>query len=261
MRFWYVAYLCFGATTSVAAQIAAPTDRVVSGRVVDSVSGRALPRAVLYFERVNQEYQSGPDGRFRIEGVRPLDTLLVVRRIGYVPVRVPVPFSVSAAEMDVGTVWLRPVATKLDVIAVEAEEVRRYPQLDDFYRRKHLGRAGFFLTPEEIARANARRTSNLLERSSKVKTECNDTGRWQKGAPFDCTAQNSRPQGAGGMRVEQCALEVWVDGVRTAVNVDDVPVREILAIEVYNGPATTPTVFGSGHCGVVAIWTTSGRGR
>lgn len=246
---------------AAAAQIVAPAERVVSGRVVDSVSGRPLQRAILYFEGTNEEFRSGTDGHFRIERVRPLDTVMLVRQIGYVPVRVPVPFSISAAEVDVGRVWVRPVATKLDVIAVEAEQVRRYPQLEDFYRRKQLGLPGFFMTPDEIARASARRPSNLIERSVKVKTECNDVVNWQKGrgaqnSPADCTARGSRPIGTGLMNVELCEMAIWIDGERSTMQVDDVPVGSIIALEVYSGPATTPTAFGSGHCGVVAIWTT-----
>lgn len=259
--------LSFLVGSAAAAQILAPAERVVTGLVLDSVSGRPLPRALLYFEGTTEEFRSGADGRFRIEGVRPLDTMMVVRQIGYVPVRLPVPFSISAAVVDVGSVWLRPVATKLDVIAVEAEQVRRYPQLEDFYRRKQLGLPGFFMTPDEIARASARRPSNLIERSVKVKTECNDVVNWQKGrgaqnSPTDCTARNSRPQGAsmlaGGVTVEQCEMDVWMDGQRTDMKVDDIPVRTIVALEVYSGPATTPAMFGSGHCGVVVIWTNMG---
>lgn len=243
------------------AQVVAPPERIISGQVMDSLSGRPIQRAVLYFEGAgNEEFRSGTDGRFRIERVRPTDTIMVVRQIGFVPVRVPVPFSMSAIEIDVGSVRLRAVATKLDAIAVEAEQVRRYPHLDDFFRRRQLGLAGFFMAPDEITRASARKTSNLVERSVKVKTECNDNGRWQKGAAFDCTALNRRPQGAAGMGVEQCELDVWVDGQRSTLRVDDIPVRTIVGLEVYSGAATTPAAFGSGHCGVVAIWTNGTTG-
>ena len=50
-------------------------------------------------------------------------------------------------------------------------------------------------------------------------------------------------------------MEVWVDGKRSSFQLDDVALPDIAAIEAYSGPATTPAAFGSGHCGVVAIWT------
>jgi hypothetical protein len=247
-----------------AAGAQAPGERVIVGRVVDSLSGRAIAGAEVYQERGATMFPTAGDGTFRVRGGGPLDTLLIVRRIGYVPRRLAVPLSVST-EIDLGTVLLKAVATQLDRITVEAEEMAFYPHLADFYRRRNLGLAGFFLTREQIERANARKTSNLVERSVKVKTDCNDTGnsRWQKGAPFDCTARNSRPQGSslggGQVGVENCEMTVWLDGARTDLRIDEIPVRTIAALEVYSGPATTPAAFGSGHCGVVAIWTRGTR--
>ena len=63
---------------------------------------------------------------------------------------------------------------------------------------------------------------------------------------------------SGEFRVELCEMDIWVDGQRSAMKIDDIPVKHVVALEVYSGPATTPAAFGSGHCGVVAIWTTTG---
>src|SRR6185436_18226566 len=119
-----------------------------------------------------------------------------------------------------------------------------------------------FMTPDEIARASARKTSNLVDRSVKVRTQCNDNGRWQANAGGrangmgDCTAQNTRPVWTGAFSSNECLqMDLWVDGVRSTLSIDDIPVRTIVALEVYSGPATTPTSFGAGNCGVVAIWT------
>ena len=57
------------------------------------------------------------------------------------------------------------------------------------------------------------------------------------------------------MKVENCEMDVWLDGKRSTMQVDDIAVPDIAAIEVYSGPATTPAAFGSGYCGVIAIWT------
>ena len=234
--------------------------QTVTGQAVDSLSGKALGRAVVYFDQYKTDYLSGNDGRFAVERKRPTDTVLVVRRIGYVPTYVIVKFSASASRIDIGTVTLRPIATQLDKIAVETEEIRRYPQLEDFYRRRER-QAGFFMTPDEIARASAPKPSRLIERSVKVNVGCNDrgNGRWQRGGPFDCTPQSSRPQGlAGGL--SDCQMDLWVDGQPSNLQLDEIPVKEIVALEVYSGPGTTPTAFGDGHCGVVVLWTNAGEG-
>src|SRR6267143_5235066 len=140
------------------AQVIAPVERSVTGVVVDSLSGKVLRGAVLYFDGDRAEHQSGRDGRFRIEHVSIGDTLLVVRSIGYVPAFIVVPPSSSASAIDLGQVTIRQVATRLDQIAVEAEAVRAYPQLYDFYRRKQEGLPGQFFTREDIDRSASRKT-------------------------------------------------------------------------------------------------------
>ncbi len=236
----------------------------MTGRVEDSLSGKVLERSFVYFEGQVGDNFSKSDGRFRINRPTITDTILVIRRIGYVPIRVVVPNSAAASLVDMGTVKLRAAATKLDRIAIEAEEKARYPHLEGFYHRRGLLQ-GFFMTPEDIASAAASKPSRLLERSVKVITGCNDrgNGRWMKGAPFDCTAQSNRPRASGvsgRLLMTHCEMDVWLDGRRSLVELDEVPVKEIVAIEVYSGPATTPSMFGAGDCGAVAIWTNSGRG-
>ena len=261
----YLSRLAWGTALLLVAAPGVSTGQTVTGRVVDSLSAKPLERAVIYFDRETVDLFSRADGWFRIDRPTPADTILVVRRIGYVPTRVRVPYSASASEIDLGPIRLRAVATKLDQIAIEAEEVKRYPQLEDFYRRR-ARLTGFFMTPEEIARASARKPSNLVERTVRVKTGCNDVGagRWQKGAPFDCTALNSRPQGAvvgGAVTVVNCEMDIWLNGQRSPFQLDEIPVKEIVALEVYSGPATTPPMYASGHCGVVAIWTNGGQAQ
>jgi hypothetical protein len=172
--------------------------------------------------------------------------------------------------VDVGTVYLRPVATVLDRIAVVAEEVRRYPQLVGFYDRKaYLSGLGHFFTRENIERTGAVRTSDVLRRSAKVEMECNQS------SPFGaCSAASRRARemrfalrpadstttneelGALMAGAGRCRMDVWVDGVRSPFyDVDEIPVTLILGIEIYSGPETTPVIFGQGPCGAIAIWT------
>lgn len=257
----------------------APIDRTVTGVVFDSVAKRPVSGAVLYFLGRRDEFPTGPDGRFRITGVGIRDTLLVVRRIGFVPVRASVPYSASAIVVDLGLLRVRPVATPLDKIAVEVEEVHRYPQLSEFYRRKQSGAAGFFVTREEILRSGVRRTSEVLARAPRIELDCDNAVLGDE----RCTARSRRgrnirrvppPQqaGQGGRRTgaapvvedtteltfgfDRCEMEVWVDGMRSSLKVDEIPLPWVAGIEVYTGLASTPPGFGSGRCGVVAIWTT-----
>jgi hypothetical protein len=161
------------------------------------------------------------------------------------------------------------VATEIDKIAVEVEEVRRYPQLGGFYVRKaQLDGLGHFLTRDAIERRPAIRTSDLLRYTHKVEIECSkqsggqcfatsrrnrETRLLQQGRGSDTTSLEEVPAIFG---MGRCRMEVWLDGAPSPFDIDAIPVHWIVGIEIYSGPATTPAVFGMGPCGVVAIWTT-----
>lgn len=253
-------------------------NRVVNGVVFDSVGQRPLGGAVLYFQGRRDEIRTESDGRFHLAEVRPEDSVLVVRRIGYVPVRVSIAPDPATVAVDLGLVRMRPVATRLDRIAVEAEEVERFPLLAGFYRRKQAGRVGFFATREEIDRTGARKVSEVLARAPRIEMDCPQATLGDD----RCTTRSRRarniirvpapPQGGRrtpvplstvdeadtaeyDLNLDRCEMETWVDGIRTSLKVDEIPLNSIAGIEVYNGLATTPPEFGAGRCGVVAIWT------
>lgn len=240
----------------------------VTGILLDSVSRRPLEGASVYFTTLPGENRTGADGRFRLKVASPRDTLMVARRIGFVPTVFTVHLQPGVAVADVGYLQLRPVATKLDQIAVQVEEVRRYPQLEGFYTRKEqLQGLGHFLTRDFIERAAAARTSDVLRNSHKLEVECGKSPGAQcfaasrraretrlSRAPRDSTNVEDISYSFGTGR---CRMEVWVDGVRSPFELDMIPVDWIVGIEIYSGPATTPPAFGMGPCGVVAIWTTA----
>jgi hypothetical protein len=266
--------LIFAATVA-AAQDGVPSRRVVAGQVLDSVAQRPVGGAVLYFEGRRDEFHTDSYGRFHIAGAGPADTLLVVRRIGFVPLRVTVPVATP-----LGAVYLRPVATQLDRIAVEVEEVNRYPQLASFYRRKQAGLTGSFVTRDEISQLSARLVSEVLRRSARIEMDCSQ----QQIGDDRCASRNRRgrniirvpPPGQQNAArrqnfapvdsnsidfgLDRCEMDVYVDGMRSSMKVDEVPVSWVAGIEVYSGLATTPPEFGHGRCGVVAIWTTRAGG-
>jgi hypothetical protein len=255
----------------LAASALGAQERVVFGQVIDSVSAQPLGGVSTYFTTNRLEYHTGADGQFTLHGDLTRDSVLVVRRIGYVPRTVVVSELARLPIVDVGLVYLRPVATVLDKIAVVTEEVRRYPQLMGFYDRKaNLSGLGHFFTRESIERSAAARTSDVLRKSPKVEMECNRassagecaaTSRRAREMRFRLQPQDStyasQELGLGYlMEQSRCRMDLWVDGVRSPVfDVDDIPVTWILGIEIYSGPESTPVVFGQGACGVIAIWT------
>lgn len=238
--------------STLSAQVA--VERSVSGTIVDSISRRPVRGAVVYFDGQRREVIASRDGRFVIEHVSAGDTVLVVRSIGFVPQEIVVRPS-SAVVVDLGTLVVRPVATRLDVIAVEAEAVNRFPHMVDFFRRKQEGKTGEFLTPDDIERSRVRNTSELLSRSAKVQMDCARDA--VRSGIEGCIARDRRGLGykVTSGDPSRCAKEVFIDGKLSMLGVDDVPVDQIAGIEVYAGPATTPANFGQRRCGVIAIWT------
>jgi hypothetical protein len=170
------------------------------------------------------------------------------------------------ALLDIGPIYLRAVATELDRIAVETEEVRRYPQLDGFYQRKaQLSGLGQFMTRDFVERSAALRTSDVLRKSHKVEIECSTVGarmcaatsRRARETRFLFRTRDSVNVEDESVQFEagRCRMDVWVDGVRSPFDIDAIPVSWIVGIEIYSGPGTTPVEFGMGPCGVVVIWT------
>lgn len=265
------AVACLAISVPLGAQDAPQRD--VSGIVIDSVSGRALRSAVAYFDG-GEELTAGAAGQFTFRRVSAGDSVFVVRAIGYVPRRIMVPPS-SAASIDLGRIALRPVATRLDEIAVEAEAVRQYPQLGDFYRRKQEGwPSATFITRDDIRRSGARRTGEILQRSLKIQMDCPNvrvgddacTARNMRGRDIrmaGSTRSRSNPAEGGtgsGWTFDRCEMDIFVDGRPTSMKVDEIPLWWIAGIEVHGSAATTPAAFGVARCGVVAIWTTGARG-
>lgn len=276
-----IAGVMLGAAARLAAQDERPANRPLTGQVLDSVAQRPVAGALLYFEGRRDEFHTDSYGRFLIPSVGPADSVLVVRRIGFVPRRVSVPADAPVTVAS-GAVYLRPVATKLDQIAVEVEEVNRYPQLANFYRRKQTGRAGSFVTRDDISRTGARQVTEVLRRVARIEVDCSG----QQLNDEQCASRNRR--GRNIIRVpppprqntprrqnlapvaedstgidfglDRCEMEVFVDGMRTSLKVDEVPLSWVAGIEVYSGLATTPPEFGHGRCGVVVIWTTRAAG-
>jgi hypothetical protein len=257
-----VACLLFASwTLPLAAQ-----EQGVTGIILDSVSRRPLEGASVYFTTLPGENRTGPDGRFRLRVSAPGDTLMVARRIGFVPTTFTVHLIPGIPVSDVGFLQLRPVATKLDEIAVEAEQVRRFPVLEGFYQRKaNLEGLGHFFTRDIVERSGGARTSDILRRSHKLEIECGRQGsalcvatsRRARETRFTSQARDSTniEDNAIAFDAGRCRMDVWVDGVRSPFDLDTVPVEWIVGIEIYSGPATTPAVFGMGACGVIAIWT------
>jgi hypothetical protein len=209
------------------------------------------------------------EGVLRLTRLKRGDQSLLVRRIGYLSVRLEVEIE---GDTTINVV-LAPVPSQLSTVVVSARRLNALERTG-FYdrmldRQKGLN-SGVFITPEAIEQRNAGKATQLLHEVPGVRLS-------------NVERVGMIPQGANG-----CAMTIYVDGVRvitygtdtregtsmmygnrtgmredrkpTGISVDDlVPPSQLAAIEVYARGTRAPPQFQplSGSCGIVALWTKS----
>jgi ferric enterobactin receptor len=142
-RFGVVAFLAFLIAAPLFAQNppaapprAAPTGPgVVRGKLVDSVSGRALGGGSITVRRAADTSFAGgtlvrDDGSFIVEGLLPGSYTVRARTIGFVQVIRPVAITPEKPLADLGTIRLKQVTAVLDTQRVVAEREQTVVQPD-----------------------------------------------------------------------------------------------------------------------------------
>ena len=180
-------------------------------------------------------------GRFALMNLNPGATQVLVRRLGFTPRRISL--TLVEGRADSLRVVLTVIPLELAGINTEATTVGR---MADFERHRINGQ-GIYLDRAELEKRRTPRLSDVLRRMPGVRIVSDRAGR-----PLLRMGRSS----AG----RDCPPEFWIDGVRAQfLGVDDVPVGDIEALEVYRGPSGMPPEFNSrftnAQCGAVIIWT------
>jgi len=265
----------------------AATPPVVRGRVIDARTQAAVPDAVValtagrdtlgtartdgdgFFAATLRASAAALVAHFARAGYRgdslALDTAATAASTAAsaAPLAVamtPAAASVVASADGPAAVTLRPARIVASAASQIAERARRA--------------GGTYIGAAEIARRAPGRTADLFRGVSGVVVQ-DDGGRTrlastrrvemrQAGLAPAAAADSVDPlegvklPGGGGT---SCVLRVGLDGQLMAedFSVDDVPVSDVAAIEIYRGAATVPvalsTVRGSVKCGAIMIWT------
>ena len=182
-------------------------------------------------------------GRFTLTGLAPGATIVFVRRLGFEPLDIS--FDLVSGTTHALNVVLTVLPQDLPGLTTTAQTLADI-RLRDFYRHRQSG-IGYFLDRQEIERKNAQRISDILRRVPGTRMMQDRSGR---------AVMRSGRSGGG----RDCPPDVWLDGVRAAgMNVDDVPLGDVEALELYRGPAGLPPEmnnrFGNPGCGALIIWT------
>lgn len=243
----------------------APAARRIVVLVRDSASKAPLANVGLFHDKSDLPEITDSAG---IAHVRLPDTAparIVARHVGFVPKELVV---TTAQAGDSLTVLMVPVSGAQALPAVEVStpvnaSLARYA---DFERRRTSGRTGIFIQEDELRKHDASALTDLFRRYPSIKVIDS------LGVRFLASARTPKPimsAGRGaktidlakGFDLAPCILRVMMDGVSLSEGIDIsvFQVRELHAIEVYPGPATTPVEFAGmikdSQCGVVMLWT------
>ncbi len=226
-----------------ACQAMAQTPFRAEGRV-RSTDGVPVVGAVVLTEHAS--VQTDSLGRFRI-GLEASDsTTITIRRLGFASVTFTMATdSLALQELEIE---LESVARELDDVTVSDTRTARVPTMERFdARRSQLDGLGFFLTRADIVKREGMPLTSLLSQARGVVIQRTGDGR--------SVLRMSRST----QRLRPCAPHVWLDGVRVGgLEINDVPSRDVEAVELYPTAANAPSEFSSAAalgCGVVAIWT------
>lgn len=229
--------------------------RFLKGTAVDSTNNKPVSRAAIYVGRVAWGQRTAKDGTYRVSApVTPV--LLTIRRPGYVPALITVAGDTADAEADLGTTRLWPARTDADRAAVQAADIRAFPELAHFYDDKANFPQGLFFTPDDLQRMGGNLV-DLLRLKPNFHFICYENRKHE----WDCGQQLGRgptsimrgnPSSA---EMEPCPLEVWTNGGEPfRQTLDNIVVDAILAAEAYPNPGVTPGRYAGSPCAALILY-------
>ncbi len=231
--------------------------------IVRTDSGRTLLADVaVILPALRREARTDANGRFRLEGLRPGLTEIVVRAVGLAPRRDTVTLAASGAvERDY---VLARVPAELDPVAVRADARPRSPGLRGFEERRGQGFGRF--VDEATLREQDGRTLAAVVADRIPGLRIVRIGSDQFAVS---TRSLSGPSGRAIPRTTaemgQCYPDVYLDGVPVyggagggeRFDLARWSTRDFAGIEFYAGGGSVPLQFNrtSTGCGVLVLWT------
>lgn len=230
------------------------TGQIIRGRIIQDGSLRPIPHADVSLLGSTLETlestRADSLGRFTFE-IPPGRYAFQARALGFMEVASPLIELGFNEELDIRIV-LSPDAILLAPLEITA---RSRPLISGMmmqaYHERRAKNLGFAITRQNIEERKPRRTTDLLHMVPGVHII----------PRFGGSAIQMR---GSGVRIrETCEVKVLLDGLVFkwgATTLDDIPVDDIEAIEVFRNLAEIPPEFGGPDalCGVVAVWTRRG---
>lgn len=235
------------ATTTARAQHVA----TVRGVVTDHSTSKAVADAQVSIVGQNHVATTDSAGRYLLSRVPVGASRLLVRASGFPAAHFDLELNqgdtvVKHIQLDSTEAGRLAAAQTLPAVAVTAPETQTNYRLADFERRRHTGR-GQYLTEDQIVKSGAYDVADAVKN--------------MRGVLYDCSG------GSCSVRMAEapmrCTPEYVVDGQVMNDFGPSTPIRDIIGLEVYTGPADVPGEYAGRYagCGVIVIWTRSGPTR
>jgi hypothetical protein len=210
--------------------------------VRDSAKGPIAEATVAVVE-AHQAARTDERGRFSLDKLPRGTVELSVRRLGYEPRKIKLELGPDG---DSVSVVLTELPEVMSAISVSASERHRRQGIEDFFFRRARG-LGTFFTRDDIAGQRASTPSDLVRNTPGVRFVRVPSG---KGIRFSSNTT---------LRRGDCVPDLYLDGQRAAgMELDDVSLNDIEAMELYARISTLPAQFAPGNrvpCGAIIIWT------
>ncbi len=261
-----VGALCTAIAMSPTATRAQQKLAVLKGNVLTDSSELPIRGAEISVPRLRLTTTTALDGTFRLSGVAPGREIVMVKRIGFMPVTTTLNFA-PGDSIDTDFILVRSVTT-LPGVKIKGRASDR--KLAEYERRKAEG-FGRFLDAEQIDKMQARLLAEVLNtipgpqiyRSTMSSAAWIASSRGQQS--INNTFQVDQMDIGRGAPNGQCYAAVFLDGtpVFTAqrgqplFDINSIPTASVRAIEYYAGAGTMPPEFNGSRnaCGAVVIWT------
>jgi hypothetical protein len=237
----------------------AEAQAVVRGQVLEDSTRTPLPDVEIMVQN-RGAFRTDASGHFMLGELPKGVHVLLFRRIGFRPFRLRAILT-EGDTLDRVIVMTR-AAVELPPLEITASAVP--PGMERFAERRAAGRGTFF-DWNVLRQSEHRRLPDLLSRVPGVRPVNYTDPRSMRQKAVMATRR-----GGSGLTKSQCFMAVWLDGVKIfeptsgsggspRVDPPDIThylIRDLEAIEVYEGPASLPPELSGtgGNCGAVVMW-------
>jgi hypothetical protein len=236
--------LALAALLANAGPLRAQSKATLSGSVRSDSAGQPLSNAEVSIPSLRMRTRTDSAGHFRMDDIKPGAYDVVIRRLGFAPLRLSMTFEPD--ETTAQQFELSPSVYELEKVRVRSPDTARSLYVDNitaFERRRRSG-FGSFIGAQELQAASDRHMTTVLQTIPNLRLYHLPSG------PIVAGSEESG---------SKCYAQVYYDGVKVnwAFDVNSLMPATLRGVEYYSNRASAPADFSAspGYCGVLVFWT------